>query len=222
MSLAYEEFPLHSFELLINRANALRMMMVSENSRNAAENEIGIPTKKRIKLIDLGSGAGRLVVYGALIKGGVSGWDIHGIEISSELHFLAQEILERAISENLFTGESEISGSVENIGSVWLHLGSAKLCASRGLLNDADIIFCYSTAFSAPDFCVEWGAPMLSLEWSELLSASCSKGCLVVTTDRVLNPHHGWELLEKIEVDNPILLGSVGYIHTLERKRDVM
>lgn len=125
MSLAYEEFPLHSFELLINRANALRMMMVSENSRNAAENEIGIPTKKRIKLIDLGSGAGRLVVYGALIKGGVSGWDIHGIEISSELHFLAQEILERAISENLFTGESEISGSVEKH---WFCMVTSRFC----------------------------------------------------------------------------------------------
>jgi hypothetical protein len=222
LSLAYEEFPLHSFETLIQRANELR----EEHSSQIAADEGPVTREatRRGKLVDLGSGAGRLVVYGALVNGGLSGWDVHGIEILAELHNVAQEILKRAVSQQIFSssasGRDDGNCSEENnaVGSIQLHLGSAKTCASKGILKDADIIFCYSTVLPAPDFNVEWGAPMLSLEWSELLSTSCPKGCLVITTDRVLNPIHGWILLDKMEVDNPALFGSTGYIHLLNQK----
>jgi hypothetical protein len=217
LSLAYEEFPLHSFEILIDRADELRLENLARKPAIGATETTGLVPEaaQRIKLVDLGSGAGRLVIYGALVKGGAFGWDVHGIEILSELHFVAQEVLTRAIAQGIFIASAEQESAN---GSLHLHLGSAKICATRGILKDADIIFCYSTVLPAPDFCVEWGAPMLSFEWSELLSASCPKGCLVITTDRVLNPLHGWLLLDKMEVDNPVLCGSVGYIHLLDGK----
>jgi hypothetical protein len=221
LSLAYEEFPLHSFERLFRRAKELRNE--HHSSENAADEESGTRVSTpRAKFVDLGSGAGRLVVYGALINGGVSGWDVHGIEILSELHNVAHDIVNRAVSQQIFSlsrsdGDRR-SEETHGVGSIQLHLGSAKTCASKGILKDTDILFCYSTVLPAPDFCLEWGAPMLSSEWSDLLSTSCPKGCLVITTDRVLNPDHGWLLLDKMEVDNPALFGSTGYIHLLDHK----
>jgi len=227
LSFTYTEFPLHSFDKLVERANELRLKSVAETEASMITRKVkDISAKKRSKLVDLGSGTGRLVLYGALTKGGTSGWDVHGIEISSELHYVGRDILERATQRKIFCepeNKKYAGASGENVvanGTVCLHLGSAKECASRGVLDDADIVFCYSTVLSAPSFCIDWGAPMLGSDWSALLSAYCPKGCLVVTTDRVLNPIDGWILLDKMEVNNPDLFGSVGYIHLLDRREE--
>ena len=55
----------------------------------------------------------------------------------------------------------------------------------------------------------------LDRQWSELLANSCRKGCVVITTDRALDPQHGWELLDRLDVDNREVMGSTGYIQVL-------
>jgi hypothetical protein len=97
------------------------------------------------------------------------------------------------------------------------HLGSA---AEFGwtILSHADIVFAYSTAFTAKEFSPQIGALLLDdVEWSEMLYSYCPDGCIVVTTDRALNPKYGWELLNRISVDNPDVWGSIGYIHRLNK-----
>jgi hypothetical protein len=53
---------------------------------------------------------------------------------------------------------------------------------------------------------------ILSKEWSQMISNVCKKGTVVITTDRVVNPHDGWEFKQSLEVENKSLMGSVGYI----------
>ena len=62
-----------------------------------------------------------------------------------------------------------------------------------------------------------WSVTVIGLdnlveEWSELLADSCKFGTVVVTTDRALNPVNGWVLKNRLDVENPSLLGSTGYI----------
>ena len=52
---------------------------------------------------------------------------------------------------------------------------------------------------------------------AETLASICQNGVVAVTTDRVLNPDHGWKLLERMDVDNASVWGSVGYISVLQK-----
>jgi hypothetical protein len=109
-------------------------------------------------------------------------------------------------------------------GSFTLHLGSAEDLASEtsGVLARADIIFAYSTAFAATTFSPAVGALILDHEWSRLLGECCRPGCVAITTDRALDPTYGWVVKDRIDVDNPEVLGSTGYIHVLEHRNPMM
>ena len=85
------------------------------------------------------------------------------------------------------------------------------------VLCQADIVFAYSTAFSAPSFSPELGAMILDPEWSATLGNYCKTGCVAVTTDRALDPSYGWELVDRLDVDNPEVIGSTGFVHILKR-----
>jgi hypothetical protein len=37
----------------------------------------------------------------------------------------------------------------------------------------------------------------------------------MITTDRVLDPRHGWLFLDRLDVDNREVMGSTGYIQVL-------
>ncbi len=45
-----------------------------------------------------------------------------------------------------------------------------------------------------------------------------SRGYVAITTNRALDSKDGWKLLNKIEVENPCIWGSMGYISNLEKE----
>ena len=91
----------------------------------------------------------------------------------------------------------------------------------RSLLSRTDLLFAYSTVWETSKvrpFDPELGAMVLSSKWSSTLASTCKEGCVAITTDRVLDPNDGWKLMDRMEVDNPSVWGSVGYISILEKK----
>lgn len=78
-------------------------------------------------------------------------------------------------------------------------------------------VFAYSTAWETNGFSEQLGAMIIGQEWSGLLALSCPNGCVVVTTDRALDPHYGWHLVERLDVDNREVMGSTGYVQVLKR-----
>jgi hypothetical protein len=198
LSMTYAEFPLSSFDILVDLG--LKYLPSSQDRP-------GITT-----FVDIGSGCGRLILYLAMSRFSPSddaGWNIHGIEISNLLHGEAIQYLEEAVKQNIFSFEEGGSNSLS------LHLGAAE--DSSHLFGRADCIFAYSTAFSAKSFSPELGALLLDPEWSSLLSESCKPGCVAITTDRALDPACGWELVDRLDVENQEVFGSTGYIHILRQ-----
>jgi hypothetical protein len=57
----------------------------------------------------------------------------------------------------------------------------------------------------------------LSDEWNRLFSESCKPGCVVVTTDRALDPRYGWKVLDRLDVANPEVFESTGFVQILEK-----
>lgn len=201
LALTYHEFPLESLDELLSLAITL---YETTNGR------------KPLNLIDLGSGCGRLVLSAAL-KGqelnSQNQWDqVHGIEISDLMHDYAIEMIGRGIESNILqTKKDQFDSSTE----VYFHNLPAQ--EAKHILSKADIIFCYSTVFDTVGFNTDLGALVLVEEWSELLADSCKLGTVVVTTDRALNPVNGWVLKNRLDVENPSLLGSTGYISKIGR-----
>ena len=90
----------------------------------------------------------------------------------------------------------------------------------QSLLSRANILFAYSTVFETntiTPYNPQLQAMLLSPKWSRTLSRVCPRGCVAITTDRALNPEDGWVLLDRIEVKNPAVWGSVGYISLLAK-----
>ena len=217
LSLTYHEFPLESMDELLDLAIGLY------EDRNHG-------CKPRV-LVDLGSGCGRLVLYAALASmsehdnGNGNDNDIapkwkqvHGIEIGSEMHEYAVDIMSRGVDEGYLhnnlpvVDEEDASSSTTatTTTNISFHQGAASELTH--ILSQADIVFCYSTVFDAEGFNVDMGAMVLAKEWSQMLANVCREGAVVVTTDKALNPEHGWVLKHAVEVANPSLLGSTGYI----------
>jgi len=194
LAFTYAEFPLESFDALIDAGLEVG----------------GREPQKMIRLVDLGSGCARLVLYATLSRG----WDALGIEIGPELHEKAMSVLDRGIHCGYFQAEGEQSDRMT--AGATLLLGDAKMYPD--VLGGADIVFAYSTVFPAAEkFNVELGALVLQPEWSQMLAAECRGGCIAITTDRALDPKFGWELIQRIDVENPEVLGSTGYIHILRK-----
>lgn len=200
MFFTYGEFPMSSLDELVDLALT-----------HAPATTKG---KKQISMIDLGSGCGRLVLYSALTRGledSVS-WTIHGVEISDVLH---DESL-RASLTGLDSGcfqlvDSPSTTTDESEGNQFvLHRGPAD--EFNSLFEQAEIVFAYSTVFETAGFSEELGAIVLSRQWNEMLSESCSRGTVVITTDRCLDPAYGWKLVDRLDVDNREVMGSIGYI----------
>jgi hypothetical protein len=178
-------------------------------------------------------------------------WNVHGIEQSTALHQealraadLAADLghLEKHVSAGsrcdatatIFDMDTNAETNptvsyILNKNKLWdthdetcleLHLGSA--ADYIFLLQQADIIFCYSTAFASSGFSPDASALILSREWNNWLVAaasqrsSSSRPCLVITTDKALDPRFGWKILDRITVPNPEVWESTGYIHQLE------
>lgn len=126
------------------------------------------------------------------------------------MHERGLECIQKGTENGVFS--VDIGASTSNTFA--LRLGAAG--DHVRLLQEADCIFAYSTAFSAKQFSPELGALILDREWSELLGQSCSLGCVVITTDRALDPRYGWKLLDRLDVENPDVFGTTGFVHILE------
>jgi len=189
MAFTYGEFPTHSFDTLVDMAL----------TRLPPES-----AKGPLHFVDIGSGCGRLVFHAGLTRGtDDKPWHIHGMEISEILHREAWRGMEIGLEEELFTKES-----ISCANTMVLHLGPAE--EMKHVFADCKLAFAYSTVWSCSGFSEELGAMVLHSDWSGLLSKACPKGCVVVTTDRALDPEYGWELLDRIDVDNREVMGSTG------------
>ena len=212
----YGEFPLSSLDILLDRAEELLATATTKTTDN----------KSRKTVVDLGAGCGRLALYMALSR---TSWDVHGIEIASVFHQEAVNAVERAVAQGCLLHCSHPSGddapsvidsdddsqSTAN-SRLSLHLGAAGEFPK--LLQSADLIFCYSTAFESSGFSEQATAMILGREWNELLTSTCQSSSLCITTEKALDPVFGWRILDRIDVPNPEVFESTGYIQRLERK----
>jgi len=216
----FDEFPMDSFDILVDRA----LHFVRDDDDGDGECRT---------MVDLGSGCGRLCFYAALTRGGICEnktrrWNVHGVEIGSKLHSLAVNSLERGINNGWF---EEHDSNTESSSLIAFLNGNALTTDDpyfktdahinnniQSLLSETSILFCYSTVWEAEtDFNPEISAMLLHEKWSKSLANACSNGCVAVTTDRSLNPIHGWKLIDRLEVENPSVWGSTGYISILEK-----
>ena len=194
LAFTYGEFPMHSFDALIDMSLPFLQQQTNPGP---------------LKFIDIGSGCGRLVYHTGLTRGTEEmPWTVHGIEISEILHREALRGMNKGVDEALFTSESS-----PTTNSIMLHLGNAE--DMKHIFADCKVAFAYCTVWPCSGFSVELGAMVLHSDWSDLLSQACPKGCVVVTTDRVLDPQYGWTIVDRLDVDNREVAGSTGYIHIL-------
>jgi len=206
----------------------------SESSESESQDEDDAQKKSEV-FVDIGSGCGRLVLYESLINDGsrsssgsdstVPLWkEVHGIEIGTQMHEYAVERCQQGLDEKYLisssassdTDDDSILAASSSSCSVHFHVGPAG--EFTDILSKADVLFCYSTAFPSDEFNPELGAMILTEEWSNMFAEACREDTVVITTDRALNPMHGWELRNSMDVANPSLLGSTGYINVLKKK----
>jgi hypothetical protein len=219
LQLAYGEFLLSSVDALVDAALSHRQEdnPNASNGNGSTSNNDAIAS---VNFVDLGSGAGRICLYMAMTR---PSWSSCGMEVVPSLHALAQQaalmaeeygILQSQVARQ--DNEDSPDDSTENADSIAKASSSLQLCRGAAqeythILEQADIIFCYSTVFDTAGFSQETGAMILSTEWMELLQ-NCRPGTLVITTDRSCDPAYGWTLLQTMEVENREVMGSVGYI----------
>jgi hypothetical protein len=195
LCFSYGEFPTHSTDALID----LALTHIP-------------PIEGTIEMLDLGSGCGRLVCYFALTRGTLEQpWSVQGLEICSALMEVASRAVIVGVKKQLFVENDGMGMGGQN--TIALHLGAAENLTN--VIAQADLIFAYCTTFKTDGFSEELGAMILDQQWSELLANLCRKGCVVITTDRVLDPRDGWQLLDRLDVDNREVMGSTGYIQVL-------
>jgi hypothetical protein len=220
LSRTYAEFPLFSMDVLLDLGLHYmpqeKWMKQQQHHHHEDNND-----NKKLSMLDVGSGCGRLVFYAAMTRGSEQQpWNVQGIEISSLLHERGLDVLQDGMARGLFFSSSSnptttpaaiTTTTTTSCNSLSLYVGAADQFAT--LFKDADLVFAYSTAFSAQRFSPELGALIMDPEWSELLGNSCSKGCIAITTDRALDPDYGWELIDRRDVENPDVFGTTGYIH---------
>ncbi|KAI2499528.1 hypothetical protein MHU86_14945 [Fragilaria crotonensis] len=181
LCFAYGEFPTHSTDELVD----LALRYIPEFNGT-------------VEMLDLGSGCGRLACYLALTRGTERNpWSVHGIEICNVLTDVASRAIAVGVRNKLFEKRDE---STLGRNTLALHLGPAEQLPD--VIARAHLIFSYCSTFKTDGFSEELGAMMLDKQWSEFLSRSCRNGCVVITTDRALDPRYGWKILDQLDVDN--------------------
>jgi hypothetical protein len=204
LAKTYGEFPLESLDILID----------------AASKYLSQTNGKSVQFVDVGSGCGRLCLYTALTRGDTASsskpWEVHGIEIYDILHHEATRARDAGFEKGWLQEAQGDDDDTALANSLSLHLGPAE-DFSNSILKEADLIFAYSTTWTNSGFSPDISAMILSDEWNRLFCNSCKSGCVVVTTDRALDPRYGWKVLERLDVANPEVMESTGYIQILEK-----
>ncbi len=112
------------------------------------------------------------------------------------------------------SSSASCSNSLSSSSTLFDSIGLLLLCT--------DFIFAYLIAWEMANvqlYDPELGAMLLSSKWLSMLALTCmGGGHVAITTNRALDPGNGWKLLDMMEVKNPCVWGSVGYIFILEEK----
>ncbi|KAJ8598949.1 hypothetical protein CTAYLR_009647 [Chrysophaeum taylorii] len=151
--------------------------------------------EKEVRFADIGSGTGRIAAFAALRN---PRWECRGYEISETLH---AEALRR-------------SAEIPNV-----RFERRDVLLDPPDLSDVDVVFAYATAFPAPEWSPDLGAPLLDNRWTRMLQVALrdnSRKCRVMITDRALDPAAGFVLDEVLDVPNRETAGSLVFIHTRE------
>jgi hypothetical protein len=229
----YGEFPLSSLDIVLDRVEEL----ICTENLNSNVNQ----RRRRLKVVDIGSGCGRLVLYMAMTRS-IQYHEIIGIEqmecYYNESIVATKRLLQHLDNNGHKTINCNNNGTHEQLQadsttttttsttSIALYCGYASnyLCQ----IHSADIIICYSTAFSSSYFSEAISALILSNEWNTILtpitqtrttntiitqsSTSTTAMDLIpnkvsslycITIDKALDPLRGWTLMERINVPNP-------------------
>jgi SAM-dependent methyltransferase len=198
LAKTYGEFPLESFDLLIDAA----IEHLPQTSGNS------------VQFVDVGSGCGRLCLYTALTRGDKASnpkpWKVQGIEIYDILHEEATRARDAGFEKGWLQEPQGDDDDTAVANSLSLHLGPAE-DFSNSILKNADLIFAYCTTWTNSGFSPDISAMILSDEWNRLFSDSCKPGCVVVTTDRALDPR-SWKILERLDVVNQEVMESTGFV----------
>ena len=187
----YGEFPLDSLDLLLTQALHEQKQQQTSSSLSCSQDQT---------VVDVGSGCGRLVLYMGLTR---PQWMLHGVEISPPLHQVALESHQRAATAGYLNDDQQGH-------KIQFHLGSAAEYAA--ILQKASIVFMYSTAFPSRGFSTASGTLVLASEWNDLLAATVSSDCIVITTDKSLDER--FEIVSRIDVPGE-LFDCTGFLHRL-------
>jgi Putative methyltransferase len=224
----YGEFPLSSLDILLDRAVELRDSIGSVLSTDDPSGR-----HRKLKVVDLGSGCGRLALYMALTR---PDWHVIGIEQSSSLHQEAVSAVQRTIQLGPWTETQphslesmDLHNSMpQSQSELTLILGGASKWMH--LIHSADIIFCYSTAFESGCFSESISALLLSNEWHDIITPLPTANGMAhennpgdgaplwcITTDKALDPKRGWMVVDRIDVCNPEVFESTGFIQRYDK-----
>ena len=231
LQFTYGEFPLTSLDLLLDHA----VLYLQQQQQNAQPTNIPPPN---YTVLDVGSGCGRPALYMALTRSPLF-QRVWGIEASERLHQEGLRALQQAADGEYLVLLEEEESSDKNKGdpttittitnnhpsesspsslTTEIHLFQGLAQDYAHLLAQADIIFCYSTAFDSSGVFLpgDIGGMVLADEWNHLFSTNCRPGTLVITTDRCLNlsvAAQQWKLIQRLDsVPNPPVLDSTCFL----------
>jgi hypothetical protein len=239
----YGEFPFDSFDLLVDRA--LELMGQTEKKNHQKSRNVMVDLGSGCGRLVLYAALTRCnEATQQREESSVDQhtiWDFHGIEIASKLHHLAVSSLQKGVDNELYGPASSNEIAESSNSKIAFHNGNALLVEDpyfplqssdgsddnaevskeiQSIISQSTLVFAYSTVWETDPvkpFDPDLQAMILSPKWSQTLAGLCPSGCVAVTTDRALNPRDGWRLLDSMEVDNPSVWGSVGYISVLEK-----
>lgn len=233
-SSTYGEFSLTSLDVILDR--------IAQEFSQGNEDDVESTTTERrqgpLIIIDIGSGCGRLVLYMAIAQRCLQQYSndlvVTGIEQSKALHEESIRATERLLQYNNAREHFKVDQDhpVECTNNeIRLYYGSANDFLNE--IHAADIIICYSTAFSSGDFLPSISALLLSQEWNTILTPrlqqqqhpsaastapSLQSTLYCVTMDKALDPSRGWIMVDRINVPNPeIGVESIAFLQKFDR-----
>ena len=241
-SSTYGEFSLTSLDIILDR---ITQEIINVNDAMDSNTDTGAAKgqNKPLKIIDIGSGCGRLVLYMAItqqqrLRQYCDQIVVMGIEQSNALHDESIRATERLLQQFTIINNSKNGNNsttqMQQEQAEGLHCTNTEIrlyCGSaQDFMNEihtADIIICYSTAFSSGHFLPSISALLLSEEWNTILTPPTvvsstdpltlsSKMLYCVTMDKALDPSRGWIMMDRITVPNPeIGVDSMAFLQQL-------